>query len=136
MGCARTGCLETRPMMEGTAAAVIMRTLTMQSQRAALLASEKDRAENVMIVDLLRSDVARVCEAGSVRCTEICAIEGFPTVFQLTSTVKGKTRPGVSLEDIFRALFPCGSVTGAPKVSTMRIISRLEACPGTPTAAP
>lgn len=122
---AHTRRLEVRPMKGtarrgGSAAADAER-------RASLLASEKDRAENLMIVDLLRSDAARVCDAGSVRCTELCAVEEYPTVFQLTSTVRGTTRAGVGLVDIFRALFPCGSVTGAPKVSTMRIIGRLEA---------
>ena len=122
---AHTRRLEVRPM-KGTARRGGSAEVDSE-RRAALLASEKDRAENLMIVDLLRSDAARVCDAGSVRCTELCAVEEYPTVFQLTSTVRGTTRAGVGLVDIFSALFPCGSVTGAPKVSTMRIIGRLEA---------
>lgn len=124
---AQSRLLETRPM-KGTARRGADATAD-EAQLAALLSSEKDRAENVMIVDLLRNDVARVCEAGSVRCTQLCAAEAFPTVYQLTSTVRGQTRPGVGVVDIFRSLFPCGSITGAPKVSTMRIIARLEAEP-------
>lgn len=93
--------------------------------RADLLASAKDRAENLMIVDLLRNDVARVCEPG-VRVSGLLDVEAHPTVWQLTSTVSGRLRGGTGLVEVFDALFPCGSVTGAPKASTMRIIAALE----------
>jgi para-aminobenzoate synthetase/4-amino-4-deoxychorismate lyase len=94
-----------------------------------LAGSEKNRAENVMIVDLLRNDLGRISEIGSVRVRDACAVERYPTVFQMTSTVEGRTRPEITLEDVFAATFPCGSVTGAPKVSTMRLISALEDSP-------
>ncbi|HEY0079973.1 MAG TPA: aminodeoxychorismate synthase component I [Pyrinomonadaceae bacterium] len=91
-----------------------------------LAGSEKNRAENVMIVDLLRNDLGRIAETGSVRVESLFRIERYPTVFQMTSTVVARARAQTTLEEIFRALFPCGSVTGAPKVSTMRLIRRLE----------
>lgn len=97
------------------------------ADRAALLASDKDRAENVMIVDLLRNDVSRVCEPGSVRTPSLFDVKTHPTVVQMTSTVQGRTRAGVGLLDVFRALFPCGSVTGAPKAETLSHIADLEA---------
>jgi para-aminobenzoate synthetase / 4-amino-4-deoxychorismate lyase len=95
----------------------------------ALAASEKNRAENVMIVDLLRNDLGRIAETGTVRVSDLCRVERYPTVFQLTSTVAARARAGTRLEDVFRAAFPCGSVTGAPKVSTMRLINSLEDSP-------
>jgi para-aminobenzoate synthetase / 4-amino-4-deoxychorismate lyase len=91
-----------------------------------LLASEKERAENLMIVDLLRNDVGRVARFGSVSVPELFTVERYPTVLQLTSAVRARARPGVGLVDVLRALFPSGSVTGAPKVSTMRILRALE----------
>ncbi len=94
--------------------------------REALLASEKDRAENLMIVDLLRNDLGRVAEFGSVRVDRLFEAERFDTVWQLTSTISARARPGLSLAGAFAALFPCGSVTGAPKVRTMELISELE----------
>jgi para-aminobenzoate synthetase/4-amino-4-deoxychorismate lyase len=94
-----------------------------------LASSEKNRAENVMIVDLLRNDLGRISETGSVRVESLFRIERYPTIFQLTSTIVARTRAETTLEQIFSALFPCGSVTGAPKVSTMRLIRRLEAEP-------
>jgi para-aminobenzoate synthetase/4-amino-4-deoxychorismate lyase len=97
--------------------------------RAWLAASEKNRAENVMIVDLLRNDLGRVAETGSVHVPALFDIERYPTVFQMTSTVAARLGAGATLEEIFAALFPCGSVTGAPKVSTMRLIKSLEDAP-------
>ena len=83
--------------------------------RERLLASGKDRAENVMIVDLLRNDLGRVARFGTVQVERLFEIERFETVWQMTSTVAADTRPGTRLFDIFAAMFPCGSVTGAPK---------------------
>jgi para-aminobenzoate synthetase component 1 len=91
-----------------------------------LLNSAKDRAENVMIVDLLRNDIGRICQFGSVEVEKLCELQQHPTLFHLVSTVKGILRDQTSFSDIIRAVFPCGSITGAPKISTMRIIDRLE----------
>jgi para-aminobenzoate synthetase component 1 len=91
-----------------------------------LLNSSKDRAENVMIVDLLRNDIGRICEFGSVRVEKLCDLEQHPTLFHLTSTVTGALREKTSFSDIIRAVFPCGSITGAPKIRTMQLIDRLE----------
>jgi para-aminobenzoate synthetase component 1 len=97
--------------------------------RAELIESEKDRAENIMIVDLLRNDLGRVCEYGSVGVTELCSVQEFPTLFHLVSTIEGRQRAGMRPSDIICALFPCGSITGAPKIRTMKIIDRLERSP-------
>ena len=97
--------------------------------RERLLASGKDRAENVMIVDLLRNDLGRVARFGSVQVERLFEVERFETVWQMTSTVAAQTQPEVGLFDIFAAMFPCGSVTGAPKARTMEIIESLEASP-------
>ena len=94
-----------------------------------LLTSPKDRAENTMIVDLLRNDLGRVCDYGSVRVEKLCELEEHPTLFHLVSTVSGELRDDAKFGDIIRALFPCGSITGAPKISTMRIIDDLEPKP-------
>lgn len=97
--------------------------------REALARCPKNRAENVMIVDLLRSDLGRVARPGSVRVPRLFHVEDYPTVFQLTSDVRAELRPGVSLLETLAALFPCGSVTGAPKVRTMQLIQKLEPHP-------
>ena len=89
--------------------------------------SEKNRAENVMIVDMVRNDLGRIAETGSVHVPELFEIERYPTLWQMTSTVSARTR--ASIIDIFAALFPCASITGAPKVSTMGIIAGLENTP-------
>lgn len=91
-----------------------------------LAADEKNRAENVMIVDLLRNDLGRVCTAGSVRVTDMFAVERYPGLLQMTSTICGELRPRTTYHDIFRSLFPCGSITGAPKIRTMQVIRELE----------
>jgi len=89
-------------------------------------ADPKSRAENLMIVDLLRNDLGRVCEVGSVQVRSLFDIETFDTVLQMTSTVQGRLSPQVGLEPVLRALFPCGSVTGAPKHRSRQIIAQLE----------
>jgi para-aminobenzoate synthetase component 1 len=91
-----------------------------------LLDSAKDRAENVMIVDLLRNDIGRICKFGSVEVEKLCDLETYPTLFHLVSTINGELENKTSFSDIIRAVFPCGSITGAPKISTMRIIDELE----------
>jgi para-aminobenzoate synthetase component 1 len=92
----------------------------------ALAESEKDRAENVMIVDLLRNDLSRVCRPGTVRAPELFALEHHPTVHHLVSTVTGTLEEGRDAADLLRATFPGGSITGAPKVRAMEIIAELE----------
>jgi len=94
--------------------------------RSELLASEKDRAENTMIVDLLRNDIGRVCEFGSVSVAKLCEIEEHPTFFHLVSTIEGQLREDTKFSELLRAVFPCGSITGAPKISTMKIIDEIE----------
>ncbi len=91
--------------------------------------SKKDRAENVMIVDLLRNDLSKLAEKGSVRVPELFAIEQYETVYQMTSKIEAQLMEGRRTADIIDALFPCGSITGAPKRSTIDIISRLESTP-------
>lgn len=97
--------------------------------RQELLDSKKDRAENTMIVDLLRNDLGRVCDYGSVTAEKLCELEEHPSLFHLVSTVSGELRKDVCISDVLRALFPCGSITGAPKISTMRIIDEIEPDP-------
>jgi para-aminobenzoate synthetase component 1 len=100
----------------------------LQDERLAqeLTHSPKDRAENVMIVDLERNDLGRVCHYGTVKVTELASLETFPTVFHLTSTIVGRLRRGKSNIDLLKATFPGGSITGAPKVRAMEIIDELE----------
>ncbi|MGE0307949.1 MAG: aminodeoxychorismate synthase component I, partial [Acidimicrobiia bacterium] len=93
---------------------------------AELRASDKDRAENVMIVDLLRNDIGRLADVGSVHVEGLFCVERYPTVWQMTSTVHGRLPASCSSVDVFRSLFPCGSVTGAPKIAAMSEITRLE----------
>lgn len=119
--------LLTRPM-KGTA--LRGRTLAEDEQRRAdLVASPKERAENIMIVDLLRNDVGRLAETGSVRVPQLCVAERYETLWQLTSQVTGRLPGNTGLLDVFRALFPSGSVTGAPKQRAMAIIRDLEETP-------
>jgi len=87
---------------------------------------EKSRAENLMIVDLLRNDLSRLAEVGSVKVTDLFTVETYPTLHQMTSGIEARLREGVSLADLFAGLFPCGSVTGAPKIRAMEIIRDLE----------
>ncbi|MCF7805882.1 MAG: aminodeoxychorismate synthase component I [Candidatus Marinimicrobia bacterium] len=119
------GILTSRPM-KGTYSRG--RTLEEDNRFADTLhRSEKDRAENVMIVDMVRNDMGRVAEFGTVTVPDLFSIEKYPTVWQMTSTVQGKTE--ATIPEIMTALFPCASITGAPKVSTMRIIANLEQSP-------
>lgn len=97
--------------------------------RTKLQNSKKDRAENLMIVDLLRNDLSRVAKVGSVAVSDLYAIETFPTVHQMVSTVSAKLKPDTTIPDLVRALFPCGSVTGTPKIRAMEIIRALEQSP-------
>lgn len=121
------GRIETRPM-KGTAPRASNpahdAALKMELQK-----SIKNRAENLMIVDLLRNDISRICKVGSVRVPQLFAIESYVTVHQMVSHVAGQLMPGTQPSDIFRALFPCGSITGAPKIRAMEIIRELEAGP-------
>ncbi|MFO1252040.1 MAG: chorismate-binding protein [Inhella sp.] len=94
-----------------------------------LRTSEKERAENLMIVDLLRNDLGQVARIGSVRVPRLFELHELPTVWQMTSTVTAITQPGAGLAQLFAALFPCGSVTGAPKRRAMQLIRELEAAP-------
>ena len=96
------------------------------ARRTELQLSAKNRAENVMIVDLLRNDMSRISEIGSVVVTELFAVERYATLHQMTSIIKSQTKPGLSLKEIFNALFPCGSIIGAPKVRAMQIIRKIE----------
>jgi para-aminobenzoate synthetase component 1 len=97
-----------------------------EAQRRALEASDKDRAENLMIVDLARNDLGRVCRFGTVRASRLLEVEPYPFTFQLVSTVEGTLREGLGPIDLLRAAFPGGSMTGAPKVEAMRTLDRLE----------
>ena len=118
------GVLESKPI-KGT----IGRGSTPQEdeqRKHELSSSAKDRAENVMIVDLLRNDLGRVCEFGSVEVPLLCEVETFPTLHHLVSTVRGKLRSELEPLDAFVASFPCGSITGAPKMRAMQILSELE----------
>ncbi len=121
------GRIETRPM-KGTAPRASNpahdAALKMELQQ-----SLKNRAENLMIVDLLRNDISRICEIGSVRVPELYAIESYATVHQMVSRVTGQLQPGTEPSALFRALFPCGSITGAPKIRAMEIIRELESGP-------
>ena len=123
----QAGQLLARPM-KGTAP----RGVTAEddaSQAQTLRTSPKERAENVMVVDLLRNDMSRVAQPFSVKVPRLFHTQALPSVWQMTSDVTATTRPGCSLADVFAALFPCGSVTGTPKVQAMKIIKALEPGP-------
>jgi len=94
-----------------------------------LVEDEKSRAENLMIVDLLRNDLSRLAEIGSVKVTDLFTVETYPTLHQMTSGIEARLREGVGLAELFAGLFPCGSVTGAPKIRAMEIIHDLECAP-------
>jgi para-aminobenzoate synthetase component I len=117
-------CIETRPI-KGT------RRRSGDATADAALAdelrhSEKDRSENTMIVDLLRNDLSRVCESDSLRVTQLCDVEAYPYVLHLVSAIQARMRVGSSVTDLVAAMFPGGSITGAPKIRAMEIIAELE----------
>lgn len=117
----------TRPM-KGTAPRG--RTLEEDREKMAWLANdEKNRAENLMIVDLLRNDLGRICTTGSVHVDKLFEVERYSTLHQMTSTIHGDLRPGTDYVEIFQALFPSGSIVGAPKIKTMELIHSLEEGP-------
>lgn len=121
------GWIETHPM-KGT----MPRGATPEEDeqnRQFLLNDPKNRAENRMIVDLLRNDISRISEVGSLEVPELFRIETYPTVHQMISRVRARLKDTVTLRSIFAALFPCGSITGAPKISAMEILRRLETGP-------
>jgi len=119
-----TGRVETRPI-KGTRPRGLGPEHVVALGRA-LTESTKDRAENLMIVDLLRNDLSRVCRAGTVRVPELFALERYATVHHLVSTVVGELNEGIDALDLLRAAFPGGSITGAPKLRAMEIIAELE----------
>ena len=118
------GWIETHPM-KGTAK---RGANAAEDERivAAMLADEKTQAENRMIVDLLRNDISRITEVGTLDVPKLFEIETYPTLHQMVSHVQAKLRPGISIRDILTALFPCGSITGAPKMRAMEILHELE----------
>ncbi len=122
-----TGDILTRPM-KGTAARGVSPVEDAAAAQA-LRESPKERAENVMVVDLLRNDLSRIAQPGSVQVPRLFHAEALPSVWQMTSDVCATTRADVQLADVFAALFPCGSVTGAPKAAAMQAIAALEMSP-------
>ena len=121
------GLIEAKPM-KGTAA----RAKTAEADAAAALALENDpkqRAENLMIVDLLRNDLARVSQMGSVEVPELFHVEQYPTLLQMVSRVTSRLRPGLDAVDVLKTIFPCGSITGAPKIAAMTRLAALEPSP-------
>ncbi len=121
----RHGKVTSKPMKGTTARGVDL--VDDEARRRWLAGSEKNQAENLMIVDMVRNDLGRIARTGSVDVPALFSTEKYDTVWQLTSTVTAEPRPGTTLGGVFRSLFPCASITGAPKVATMHIISELEA---------
>ncbi|MEP5152078.1 aminodeoxychorismate synthase component I [Planktotalea sp.] len=122
--CSSEGLLTARPM-KGTIARDQDPTRDYENAEW-LRSSEKNQAENLMIVDLLRNDLSRISQVGSVKVPDLFSIESYATVHQMTSTIQAKLKEDTSLYTIFEALFPCGSITGAPKIMAMRILNQLE----------
>ena len=120
----RNGLVETRPI-KGTRRRTGLPEIDRQAKEE-LLASEKDRAENTMIVDLMRNDLSKVCQHDSVAVTEHCTLEEYESVFHLVSAVQGQLKPEHDLIDLLKSVFPGGSITGAPKIRAMEIIAELE----------
>lgn len=121
------GTITVRPM-KGTAPRDANRARD-QALREGLRNSAKNRAENLMIVDLLRNDLGRIARTGSVEVQNLFAVEAYPTVYQMTSTIRAKTLPGCRIDQVLEALFPSGSVTGAPKIRAMQVIRAIEDSP-------
>ncbi|MCI5066704.1 aminodeoxychorismate synthase component I [bacterium] len=121
----KDGELRARPM-KGTAPRAPT-TARDEEVRRTLCSSEKERAENIMIVDMIRNDISRIAEPGTVQVSSLCETERYPSLWQMTSTVEGRSNALVS--EVFQALFPCASITGAPKVETMKIIAKEEPTP-------
>jgi len=120
----KDGRIETRPM-KGTARRLADPALD-AAAIAELASDPKQRAENLMIVDLLRNDISRVTMPGSVRVPQLFHVESYPTIHQMISVVEGRVRPELGPMDVLRALFPCGSITGAPKLRAMEVIREVE----------
>jgi para-aminobenzoate synthetase/4-amino-4-deoxychorismate lyase len=120
----RGGVIEAKPM-KGTAPRKAEATADAAEARA-LAADPKQRAENLMIVDLMRNDLARVAETGSVDVPELFAVESFPTLHQMVSRITARLREGLDAVDVLKTIFPCGSVTGAPKIAAIEALRRLE----------
>ncbi|MBM3655184.1 MAG: aminodeoxychorismate synthase component I, partial [Alphaproteobacteria bacterium] len=116
--------IRARPM-KGTAQRGVLPTEDM-ARAQYLVEDEKSRAENLMIVDLLRNDLSRLAIVGTVKVTDLFTIQTYPTLHQMTSGIEARLRDDVTLKDLFTGLFPCGSVTGAPKIRAMEIIRDLE----------
>ena len=119
--------LTTRPMKGTTNRGLT--TETDLAQARWLAQDQKNRSENMMIVDLLRNDMNRISKIGSEDVKSLCQVEQYSTVWQMTSTIETQLLPNSSLSDVFQALFPCGSITGAPKIATMEIIKKVEKQP-------
>ena len=122
-----SGTIETHPM-KGTAPRGATKAED-ERQKIFLRNDEKNQAENRMIVDLLRNDISLISEVGTLEVPELFRIESYPTVHQMVSDVRAKLLPGLSIRQVFAALFPCGSITGAPKIRAMEILHDLEGTP-------
>lgn len=124
----QNGRITTRPM-KGTLPAKPQQPNDKAMARDYFANDAKNRAENLMIVDLLRNDLSRICEPGSVLAKDLFAVEHYPSVHQMVSTISGDMQTGIQPSDIIRALFPCGSITGAPKIRAMELIDDIESGP-------
>ena len=112
--------------MKGTSKRMSVNRIKDEEEKTVLLSDEKERAENIMIVDLVRNDLSKICTEGSVMVEEYLKIYSFPQVHQMISTIKGNLRKGTSISDILSATFPMGSMTGAPKKKAMELIEKFE----------
>jgi para-aminobenzoate synthetase component I len=112
--------------IKGTSPRLPENEWSLEEQREKLFTSQKDRSENVMVVDLVRNDLSRICEPGSVKVDELYGIYSFPQVHQMISTISGKPKSGITLTEMIRATFPMGSMTGAPKRRVMELIEKYE----------
>ena len=122
----RTGSQILSQPIKGTSGRVLTNEILDEASRQQLINSEKDKAENVMVVDLVRNDLSKVCEEGTVKVTELFGIYSFPQVHQMISTVEGKLKKDILFTEIIKATFPMGSMTGAPKKRVMELIEQYE----------